>query len=586
MFNEPSISFGGGNGQSQWVTIRGMGQDQIDYKVDDTYTDSQIFHHNGRFMLDPALVKVVAVQKGTGSASAGIGATSGAIVAETVEAKDLLREGQNVGFKVNAGISSNKGYSRGASVYGQAGGFDALVSGNFVRDKEYTAGKGYRNLLGSDKVLNSGLGSRGLLGKIGYRFNEDNRIELSHRQEKQYGERAMREEFDFSQGFKIPNAAANEPRYRTLTQDTTNLEFKGGNLGFIDKIKANVYRLNTKHDEPEWNGGVRTYGANLNLDSRLFDRHTLKYGVNWRTQKSSSNGENSEKKSDAGVYVEGIWDFSPVTLTTGLRYDRWKMKTSSNTENSDGNLNPSIGLVYDITPDFSINTSLNYATRSPRLYEAALANYSSIKASPDLKAERSRNAEIGFNYRWNSALTLSGSYFHQQIKDVQDIREEGQYYVWYNGGKLKNTGYELNAAYRWKGLTARAGVAYSKPKLNGGTADIVTTAIPMGRTWTTGLSYQFDNPNLEIGWRGRYVQNAGYAPTSRGSDVAQNVVRAGYGVNDIFANWKPTGKDDLNVNFAVNNVLNKNYKPHSQRAGTSTLSEPGRDVRLSVNYRF
>ena len=78
LFNEPSISFGGGNGQSQWVTIRGMGQDQIDYKVDDTYTDNQIFRHNGRFMLDPALVKVVAVQKGTGSASAGIGATSGA----------------------------------------------------------------------------------------------------------------------------------------------------------------------------------------------------------------------------------------------------------------------------------------------------------------------------------------------------------------------------------------------------------------------------------------------------------------------------------------------------------------------------
>ena len=262
------------------------------------------------------------------------------------------------------------------------------------------------------------------------------------------------------------------------------------------------------------------------------------------------------------------------------------MKTSSKTENSDGNLNPSIGLVYDITPDFSINTSLNYATRSPRLYEAALANNRPIVSSPDLKAERSRNAEIGFNYHWNSALTLSGSYFHQQIKDVQAIRQEGRNYVWYNGGKLKNRGYELNAAYRWKGLTARAGVAYSRPKLNGDTADIVTTAIPMGRTWTTGLSYQFDNPNLEIGWRGRYVQNAGYAPTSRGSDVALNVVRAGYGVNDIFANWKPTGKDDLNVNFSVNNVFDKNYKPHSQRAGANSLPEPGRDVRLSVNYRF
>ncbi|MGN6746918.1 TonB-dependent receptor, partial [Neisseria sp. P0024.S002] len=150
-----------------------------------------------------------------------------------------------------------------------------------------------------------GLGSRGLLGKIGYRFNEDNRIELSHRQEKQYGERALREEFDFSQvlqtdrrtgqyvldanGNRIPNTATNSPRYRTLTQDTTNLEFKGGNWGFIDQIKTNVYRLNTQRDEVpnpnyELDGEVRTYGANLNLDSSLFDRHTLQYGVNCRTQ--------------------------------------------------------------------------------------------------------------------------------------------------------------------------------------------------------------------------------------------------------------------------------------------------------------
>ena len=53
LFNEPSISFGGGNGQSQWVTIRGMGQDQIDYKVDDTYTDSQISTTTAALCLTP-----------------------------------------------------------------------------------------------------------------------------------------------------------------------------------------------------------------------------------------------------------------------------------------------------------------------------------------------------------------------------------------------------------------------------------------------------------------------------------------------------------------------------------------------------
>lgn len=76
---EPAIDFGGGNGASQYITIRGMGQNSIDVKVDNAYSDSQILYHQGRFMLDPALVKIVSVQKGAGSASAGIGATNGAI---------------------------------------------------------------------------------------------------------------------------------------------------------------------------------------------------------------------------------------------------------------------------------------------------------------------------------------------------------------------------------------------------------------------------------------------------------------------------------------------------------------------------
>lgn len=66
-----------------------MGQDQVDVKIDGAYTDAQLFHHQGRFMFDPSLLKRVDVQKGTGSASAGIGATSGAIVAETVSAQKI-----------------------------------------------------------------------------------------------------------------------------------------------------------------------------------------------------------------------------------------------------------------------------------------------------------------------------------------------------------------------------------------------------------------------------------------------------------------------------------------------------------------
>lgn len=602
LFNEPSIGFGGGNGTSQWVNIRGLGQDQIDFKVDDAYADTSTFHHQSRFLLDPELVKVVAVQKGSGSASAGIGASSGAIVAETIDPSDLLRPDQNFGFKVNAGVSSNKGWNRGLSLYGRAAGFDALVAGNWITEENYKAGKGYVNggVSGGNRVPFSALGQRGLLAKIGYSINEDNRIELSRSQEQTHGTRTLREEFD--------DFARNPASYRTYTQDRTNLEYKGANLGFVSNIKANAFHLKTAREDAD-DGAVqnKATGANLNLDSRIFDRHTLKYGVNYRTQKNhpaQTTQAAKESKTDYGVYLEGIWDFQPVTLTTGLRYDHFKVNTTGHTSASGGDINPSIGLIYDITDNLSLKASHNYATRSPRLYESMLASSRNIVTAPNLKAERSRTTEIGFNYRPIQDLSLTGSYFWQKINNVHDFTclsgscagGRSTYTSGItqstNNGYIKNKGYELNANYRWRGLTARMGVAYSDPKHHYlfESYDINTKAHAVGRTWTAGLAYRFDRPNLEIGWRGRFVQSRIGKP-SRGATASEGTTekRAGYGVNDIYANWKPTGKDDLNVNFAINNIGNKYYYSHSQRSSSrsgNSLPEVGRDFRLAVNYKF
>ena len=602
LFNEPSIGFGGGNGTSQWVNIRGLGQDQIDFKVDDAYSDTSTFHHQGRFLLDPELVKVVAVQKGSGSASAGIGASSGAIVAETVDPSDLLRPDQNFGFKVNAGVSSNKGWNRGLSLYGRAAGFDALVAGNWITEENYKAGKGYVNggVSGGNRVPFSALGQRGLLAKIGYSINEDNRIELSRSQEQTHGTRTLREEFnDFER---------NPASYRTYTQDRTNLEYKGANLGFVSNIKANVFHLKTAREDAGSSADQnKATGANLNLDSRIFDRHTIKYGINYRYQKNHPGrvtAAANESKTDYGIYAEGIWDFHPVTLTTGLRYDHFKVNTSGHTSASKGNINPSLGLIYDVTDNLSLKASHSYATRSPRLYESMLASSRNIVTAPNLKAERSRTTEIGFNYRPIQDLSLTGSYFWQKINNVHDFTclsgscagGRSTYTSGItqstNNGYIKNKGYEFGANYRWGGLTARMGVAYSDPKHHYlfESYDINTKAHAVGRTWTAGLAYRFDRPNLEIGWRGRFVQSRIGKP-SRGATASEGTTekRAGYGVNDIYANWKPTGKDDLNINFAVNNLDNKYYYSHSQRSSSrsgNSLPEVGRDFRLAVNYKF
>lgn len=611
---EPSIEFGGGNGTSQFLTIRGMGQNSVDIKVDGASSDSQILYHQGRFIIDPSLLKSVSVQKGAGSASAGIGATNGAIVAKTVDALDLLKgSDRDFGFKVNGGYASNDGHSYGASVFGKAGNFDALLSFNRNDEDNYKAGKRYQNGLGGSRnVPYSALDKRNYMAKLGATFG-DHRIVLSHLQDQHRGERLVREEFTAFDTGRL-TLARQSPAYRETTLSNTNLEYIGKNLGFVSELNANAYLMKNKRYSADDRGCgycgnvkgptttvIETRGANVNLDSYIGENVLVKYGVNYRNQeiKPHSKNEfvkNNPEKADTGVYVEAISGIGDFTLTTGLRYDYFNMKASDGVKASDDKLNPSVGLIYQATPELSFSTNHNYASRSPRLYDALMigTNRGRVSVDPKIKAEQARNTEIGFSYK-NGNFTFDGGYFWQKVNDLivnpQARHDEAGNPIpgvrqAVNDGFSKNHGYELNASYRYEGLTARLGVANSKPRfyLNNTTANSSVNpefAVQAGRTWTAGLAYRFDNPSLELGWKGRYVQDVNnIAVVVGGSSVS----RDSYIVHDFHLNWKPLKQENLNVNFALNNAFNKFYYPHSQRG--TTLPGVGRDFRVNVNYTF
>ncbi len=629
---EPAVDFGGGNGTSQFLTIRGMGQNSVDIKVDNAYSDSQLLYHQGRFIIDPALVKVVSVQKGAGSASAGIGATNGAIITKTIDAADLLKGlDKDWGVRVNAGYSSNTDHSYGTSVFGRAGNFDGLLSYSRTDEDDYKPGKDYTNVNGGDTVPYSALDKRSYLAKLGATFGK-HRLVLSRMQDQHRGDRTVREEFTVTEGLSLARQA---PTYRETTLENNNLEWTATDLGFIDKLEANAYLMkNKRYSVDDSNNGyagmvsgptttvIETKGANLGLDSRIGGYTTLKYGVNYRHQEIEPhaflNGQYSNpnnaaaqslvrsynltnpKKTDSGVYVEAINDIGDFTLTAGLRYDYFDIKTHDGKSVSDGRLNPSFGLIWQPLDTLSFSAVHNYATRSPRLYDALLSHgrRGIVSIADGTKAERARNTEIGFNYN-NGTFAANGSYFWQTIKDaianpqdrhdaagnaIAGIRETT------NAGYIKNRGYELGASYRTGGLIVRAGVAHSKPRIYDTHPEKLLSANPefavqVGRTWTASLAYRFNKPNLEIGWQNRTVQKASGSVLVRDQNGnAGQVERKSYNVNDIFANWKPLGKDTLNVNFAINNVFNKFYYPHSQRG--ETLPGIGRDFRLAVNYKF
>ena len=155
-------------------------------------------------------------------------------------------------------------------------------------------------------------------------------------------------------------------------------------MGFISNAKANVWRSVISREEPSERSRTRLIanGANLNLDSPIGESHLIKYGVNYRDQEGKPNSltvQNgiqikTQKKHEVGVYAESIWGLGAFTLTTGLRYDHFNFHAMDGSKSNKGSVNPSVGLIYEIINDLSLNTSLNYATCSPRFHEIMLSS--------------------------------------------------------------------------------------------------------------------------------------------------------------------------------------------------------------------
>lgn len=616
--DEPAIEFGGGNGTSQFWSIRGMGQNSIDVKIDNAYDDSSILYHQGRHMLDPALVKVVEVQKGAGSASAGIGATNGAIVAKTVDAHDLLKgSDKNYGIRINGGYSSNDGHSYGLAAFGKTENFDLLLAGNRVDEKDYKPGEGYliNKINQNDTVPASALDKISYLAKAGVTLG-NHRLVLSHMQEQHKGVRTVREEFPYVivPGDRI-STDRQSPAYRETTLTNTNLEYLG-HAGIAD-ITANAYVMGKERYSADDSGcgycgniagetttKIKTKGGNLNIDWNANDLAIVKTGVNYRHQEIEPHtflnpkAITNPEKEDVGAYVEAIGEIGNITATAGVRYDHFKIKTHDGKEVSNDALNPSFGLIWQPTNFLSFNANHNYATRSPRLYDSVLTHGKRgiISVADNVKAETARNTEVGFNvnhtFANNSRITANGSYFWQKIEDalanpqnrhdVQGVREIT------NAGYIKNEGYEVGVGYQIGGLTAKAGVAHSKPRIydthpQNLLSDNPEFAVQTGRTWTGSLAYRFAKPNLEIGARHRSVERTPNDVLVRNASPAN---RSSYDVTDIFANWKPLDNDKLNINLAVNNVADKYYQPHSQRPVPVTLPGAGREYRVGVNFTY
>ena len=136
----PGVYVGGTNGMNQKIYMRGVSDRGLNITIDGAKQNGNTFHHNADLLIDPDLIKAVDVEVGSRSVVNGSGALGGSVAFKTVDAKDLLDDGEAIGAKIKTGYASNNSeFSQGLMLFtAPVEGLDFIAA---INHKGYEYGK-------------------------------------------------------------------------------------------------------------------------------------------------------------------------------------------------------------------------------------------------------------------------------------------------------------------------------------------------------------------------------------------------------------------------------------------------------------
>lgn len=614
----PSVSVGGSIGIAQKIYVRGLEDSLLNVTVDGAPQRGTLFHHVGRVSIEPELLKTVDVQAGAGEATSGFGAVGGSIRFATKDADDLLAPGQRFGALAKASYFSNDGNKLSGTVYGRLFGDVGFIASLVKVERNDVQDGGGERLLGTSSEQELGY------LKVGGDLGGGHRLSVSyeHREEKAaFGQR--------------PNwpVLAGDPLFPAEGKRQTAVLNYGYSFAEGIDLEATAYWTRSEFVQDRYDRwGL--YGAEI--ESVGFDvrgriqrgDHDLVIGAEYRDDKVMSEylgdfadwsvwawdptvGNFREEGEIFGLYAQDHWRIGEkLLLSYGVRYDAYDLTqiTYDNGTDSDG-FSFNAGFTYDLTPDLELSASYAEAFRGKEIGDAFTLEKrpGRISLAPNLKPEEVANYEVGLKYD-RGGFSASAVYYSMTIDDVIfDQSGSGpapQAAVYYeNIGAFKAEGVELRAGYRQGPFSIDGFFNHYESTING---DIVEgyehigLGNSVGDNWSVTAGYQPSSTlrfeasvvhyndlddievlqrAVEIGWIGS----------------TQYVDKPGYTVVDLVASWQPLGNDRLTVQGAIYNLFDERYRAHSSVAdynaiagweGIAGVREPGRDVRMSIGYRF
>lgn len=618
--NVPSVAVGGSLGIAQKIYVRGLEDSLLNVTIDGAPQRGTLFHHVGRVSIEPELLKTVDVQAGAGEATAGFGAIGGAIRFVTVDPTDLLREGRDFGVIAKGGWFSNDGYKLSGTAYARLTG-DVGVLASFVHvDRD--------DFRDGDGVTLRGTGATQQLGfvKLGGELGGGHRFTLSYEQRDEEGEFGQRPNWPVLAGDRLfpvegkrKTAIAN---YGLKTGAGIDLEATGywtrSDFTQDRYDRWGLYGAEIESWGFDARARIRTGGHDVTVGAEhRSDRVMSQYladAATWQPWAWDPNiGRFEERGSLMGVYIQDRWRvIEPLLLSFGARYDAYDLDqvTYRTGIDSDG-VSVNGGATLDVAPGLSLNAGYAEAFRGKEIGDAFVLEQrpGRISLSPTLRPERVENIEGGVKYD-RDGIFASAVYYHTRIRDVVldqlgsgAAPQSSTYYE--NVGTFKAEGFELRAGYRVGAFSIDGYFNHYDSRLNGRMIEgyeQIALGNSVGDNWAVSAAYE---PSSSLSLRAtftRYEDLNDIEVLFREQQLGwiadtQFIDKPGYSVVDLYGTWRPFGTETVELQAAVYNLFDKQYRAHASVGDYSQLGlpdyaivqglpEPGRNIRLGISFRY
>ncbi|HWX18718.1 MAG TPA: TonB-dependent receptor [Candidatus Binatia bacterium] len=325
----------------------------------------------------------------------------------------------------------------------------------------------------------------------------------------------------------------------------------------------------TEHDLGEW------WGAELQLNKRLWERHVLTLGGEYRDdfrQEQNISGQQpvSRTRESHGVYFQG--DFALLTnlhFVGGVRYDQYG--------DFDPSFDPRLALIYHPLETSTLKAIYGTAFRAPNFDELSDPRFQNIKPEEITAYELVYEQEIGRYLR----SSLSGFY-----NDMHDL-------IVFDSGSFTNfdaqtKGVELALEGSWPGGirgrasyslqdTRNTSVAWEMPdspnhlvKLN--------LSVPLWKDKIfAGAEFRFASNRRTLH---NTTDSSGQPLTVQGEDAAS------YGIVNLTLFSQNIVKN-LEFSASIYNLLDRRYDDPASRFHVQDLiQQDGRTFRLKLTYHF